>query len=203
LEQSYNSFYLYIIIKAGIFTSMLDQCENLTFDSPKANKRCFQKFLYYEGQHDAVGGRGRDNHIFAKLRFNLGLANMQETATMYSFNFFFLWLKITKMILGIGVVATLSKLRDYSHKINESHLLSTICTALHLRFETLLKVLFISLAILSVYWEEQICCTGNFSFEHFLLFFKLLQDCDVCVWCGGKTCSFLFETAFWNWPRPF
>jgi len=55
------------------------------------------------------------------------------------------------MILGIGVVATLSKLRDYSHKINENHLLSTICTALHLRFETLLKVLFISLAILSVY----------------------------------------------------
>ena len=98
------------------------------------------------------------------------------------------------MILGIGVVATLSKLRDYSHKINESHLLSTICTALHLRFETLLKVLFISLAILSVYWEEQICCTGNFSFEHFLLFFKLLQDCDVCVWCGGKTCSFFV----WN-----
>ena len=127
-------------------------------------------------------GKGRDNHIFAKLRFNLGLANMQETATMYSFNFFFLWLKITKMILGIGVVATLSKLRDYSHKINESHLLSTICTALHLRFETLLKVLFISLAILSVYWEEQICCTGNFSFEHFLLF---LSFCKIVMFVFG------------------
>ena len=86
------------------------------------------------------------------------------------------------MILGIGVVATLSKLRDYSHKINESHLLSTICTALHLRFETLLKVLFISLAILSVYWEEQICCTGNFSFEHFLLF---LSFCKIVMFVFG------------------